>query len=60
MKPFGCDECGQRFHEKAYLDRHIKIHSGEKPFACEVCGQRFSRKGNLNMHMRIHTAGKNA
>jgi len=46
--------CGKGFVRKALLDRHIKIHTGEKPFVCPICQYGTSHKSNLDRHVRIH------
>ena len=46
--------CGKGFVRKALLDRHIKIHTGEKPFVCPICQYGTSHKSNLDRHLRIH------
>lgn len=47
----GCDKC---FDSKSNLERHKRIHSGEKPFGCDIpdCGQRFTQKTHLVQHKK--------
>ncbi|XP_039608575.1 zinc finger protein OZF-like [Polypterus senegalus] len=53
-----CLECGKQFTQKSDLNKHIKIHTGDKTYCCHECGKSFSRRSNLQSHKRIHTGEK--
>ena len=47
-------ECGLGVRQKAHLEKHTLIHTGEKYFTCTVCNKSFSLKESLQTHMSIH------
>lgn len=54
-KKFQCDKCGKKFKERFNVNKHMKIHNGEKNCVCKICGKGFLFKSDLSIHMRVHT-----
>ncbi|CAG9834162.1 unnamed protein product [Diabrotica balteata] len=55
---YTCDICKKGFIKKSLLERHERIHSGEKPFECNICQQTFGQKVTLENHLLKHTGRK--
>lgn len=52
-------QCDKRFAAKETLNRHLRIHSGDKPHSCQFCGKCFIQASQLRAHIFHHT-GENA
>ncbi|XP_072939999.1 uncharacterized protein [Epargyreus clarus] len=49
-----CGECGVRFASRGGLNRHMRVHSGERPYACRTCGRRFAQREVMRRHELLH------
>ena len=63
-RPLKCPVCGQRFVQKAWLDKHVKRNHPKAKKAvsekvCQVCGERVQTKG-MGPHMAMHKRQKQA
>ena len=45
-----CKFCSKPFKDKYTLQRHVRMHTGEKPFSCNMCYKQFSQKSSLKQH----------
>ncbi|KAH7969092.1 hypothetical protein HPB52_014576 [Rhipicephalus sanguineus] len=54
QRKFICEYCPYTSDYRAKLNRHMRLHTGERPYQCEVCGRAFTRKDHLQKHLPTH------
>ncbi|KAK3731761.1 hypothetical protein RRG08_035428 [Elysia crispata] len=53
-----CAHCPKSFKKPSDLQRHMRIHTGEKPFTCHICNRSFTVKSTLDSHLKTHGSSK--
>lgn len=49
-----CPICAKSFRCQAHLDRHKRIHTGQRPFVCNICRMSFNQQEILLKHVERH------
>ena len=47
--------CSRAFTQKAHLDAHMLVHTGERRLKCRFCTKLFVRPSDLKQHEYVHT-----
>lgn len=53
-----CDICGKTFTKPYQVERHKRIHTGDRPYKCDLCTKSFAQKSTLQMHQKHHTGDR--
>ncbi|XP_034489075.1 zinc finger protein 880-like [Drosophila innubila] len=52
---YKCEECGQKFHSRFFLKKHMRrVHGLADEHICHICGKNFTTGFNLRNHIVRH------
>ena len=50
VKEHKCQFCGKGFVQKANMQAHERIHTGERPYKCQFCNEGFVQLTRKKQH----------
>ncbi|XP_058813939.1 uncharacterized protein LOC131677867 isoform X2 [Topomyia yanbarensis] len=53
---FECDQCGEKFKQRAKFDYHYAIKHKSEEVPCGICGKLLKHKSLIKDHERLHTS----
>ena len=59
LDPEKCIFCEKAFVKPSQLERHMRIHTGERPYKCTGCTKSFNQKGAMLIHIAVSTVSNN-
>lgn len=51
-----CGYCDRQFSCKSNLDRHVRLHTGQKPYTCQDCFEGFQNRSEYTQHKNTCSA----
>jgi len=54
-KLYACSVCEKAFISPSHLEKHFRVHTGERPFKCEICQMSFKTQADVNSHSTVHS-----
>ncbi|KAK9303247.1 hypothetical protein QLX08_005013 [Tetragonisca angustula] len=58
LKKSTCPICAKSFRCQSHLNRHKRIHTGQRPFVCNICKMSFNQQEILMKHKERHEGKK--
>ncbi|XP_021967221.1 uncharacterized protein LOC110862338 isoform X2 [Folsomia candida] len=49
-----CPYCDKKYPQSGLLEKHMRVHTGEKPYQCSECGATFINGNLLKVHIYKH------